>query len=97
MSWLSARFAGPTVLEAHPADALPGDALLWVAGEPSEAVHRVIEVGMVWRDVEEGRVRVVSPGGREHLFDPTRVVALIRHSEGPLARSRATDPQQREA
>lgn len=68
MSWRSDRLAEPTVLEARPADAMPGDAMLWVTDEPAEPAHRVTEVGLVWLDWEE-------------------------ECEGPLARSRATDPQ----
>lgn len=93
MSWRSDRLAEPTVLEARPADAMPGDAMLWATDEPAEPAHRVIEVGLVWLDWEEECVRVVSRSGQEHAFEPSRVVALLRDGEGPLARSRATDPQ----
>lgn len=92
MSWLSGEDAGPSVLEGSPADAAPGDELLWATEEPEGPVHHAVEVGLVLHDPHRGRVRVLSRDGSELEFATDRVVVLLRGLQGLLERSRATTP-----
>lgn len=92
MSWLSGEAAGPTVLEGSPADAVPGDELLWATEEADGPAHHAVEVGLVLHDPYRGRVRVLSRDGAELEFTTDRVVVLVRDLRGVLERSRATAP-----
>jgi hypothetical protein len=94
MSRRSSQADGPTVLQASPREARPGDELLWVSDEPSGPAHHALEVGLVMHDPRHDRVRVLSRDGTEHEFDAERVVVLLRHLQGLLEQSRATDPRE---
>lgn len=93
MSWLSHEPGSPTVVEGSPADAVPGDELLWVTQEPGGPAHHAVEVGLVLHDAQRGRVRVLSRDGTELEFAIDRVVVLLRDLQGLLERSRATAPE----
>lgn len=93
MSWLSHEPGHPTVLEGSPADAVPGDELLWATEGPGGPAHHAVEVGLVLHDAQRGRVRVLSRDGTELEFAIDRVVILLRDLQGLLERSRATAPQ----
>lgn len=92
MSWLLNEAAKPTVLEGSPADAVPGDELLWATEEDGGPAHHAIEVGLVLHDPHRGRVRVLGRDGTELEFASDRVVILLRDTQGLLERSRATAP-----
>lgn len=83
----------PTVLEVSPADAAPGDELLWISDDPDGAAHRAIDVRRVVRDPAQQRVRVMSRDGAEYEFDAGRVVVVLRDGDELLQRSRASDAQ----
>lgn len=92
MSWLLHEPGRPTVLEGSPADAAPGDELLWATEEPDGPAHHAVEVGLVLHDAHRGVVRVLSRDGTELEFATDRVVILLRDLQGLLERSRATAP-----
>lgn len=93
MSWLSNQPESPIVLEGSPADAVPGDELVWASEQPGGPLHHAVEVGLVLHDPHQGRVRVLSRDGTELEFATDRVVILLRGLQGMLERSRATTPE----
>lgn len=91
MVWRTTPAKGATVIEGSPAEARPGDELLWVSDDPGGPTHHAVEVGLVLHDPDRGRVRVLSRGGAELEFPADRVVAVVRGMGGVLERSRASD------
>ncbi len=83
----------PSVVEGSPAEAVPGDELLWVSNHPAGPAHHAIEVGLVLHDPDRDHVRVLSRDGAELEFAADRVVVLVRDVDGALERSRASDGQ----
>lgn len=90
MTWRATPAKRATVVEGSPAEATPGDELLWVTDHPAGPVHHAIEVGLVLHDPDRDCVRVLSRAGAEHEFAADRVVVLVRGVQGLLARSRAS-------
>lgn len=91
MSWRATPAQRATVVEGSPAEAAPGDELLWVSDDPAGPAHHAVEVGLVLHDPDRGHVRVLSRDGAELNFDVDRVVVLVRNVQGLLERSRASD------
>lgn len=82
---------GASVVEGSPAEAAPGDELLWASEGPDGPVHHSVGVGVVLHDPNRGHVRVVARDGAELDFAADRVVVLVRGAQGVLARGRASD------
>lgn len=91
MSWRATPAKRATVVEGSPAEAAPGDELLWVSNHLAGSAHHAIEVGLVLHDPDRDRVRVLTRDGAELEFAADRVVVLVRGVGGLLARSRASD------
>lgn len=91
MALRAAPTKGPSVMEGSPAEAVPGDELLWVSNHPAGPAHLAIEVGLVLHEPARDHVRVLSPEGAELEFAADRVVVLVRDVGGVLERSRASD------
>lgn len=91
MALRAAPAKGATVVEGSPAEAAPGDELLWASDGPGGSAHHAVEVGLVLHDPHRDHVRVVSRDGAELDFAAERVVVLVRGVSGLLARSRASD------
>lgn len=91
MLWRATPAQRATVVEGSPAEATPGDELLWVSDDPAGPAHHAVEVGLVLHDPDRGHVRVLSCDGSELEFDADCVVVLVRGVGGALARSRAND------
>lgn len=91
MALRAAPAKGPSVVEGSPAEAVPGDELLWVSSHPAGPAHHAIEVGLVLHDSDRDHVRVLSRDGAELEFAADRVVVLVRDVGGVLERSRASD------
>lgn len=88
MGWLSPR-SQPTVLHRSPADAAPGDEMLWATDDGAATTHHAIEVGVVVHDPADGHVTVLSNDGHRHEFEAQQMVVLLRHlEEGLVDRSR---------
>lgn len=91
MSWRATPLKRATVVEGSPAEAAPGDELLWISDDPAGPTHHAVEVGLVLHDPDRGHVRVLSRDGAELEFDVDCVVVLVRGVQGLLARGRASD------
>lgn len=92
MAWWSPRARQPAVLHVSPADAAPGDELLWATRDESGTRHHAVEVGVVMHDPYDGHVTVLGHDGDRHEFDAQQLVVLLRGLHGLLEHQRVSGP-----